>query len=66
MINMLEIRFWHMAKWLIRHGYGQCENLDYEEMQEIPHELNNQARCGSCQATEVVRWIEGHIALLKN
>lgn len=61
----LEIQFWHVAKWLITRGYGRCEVLDYEELDSHPHALNAEGRCGSCRATEVVKWIDGHIELLR-
>lgn len=64
-MNWLEIKFWKVAIWIIKRGYGTCEKMDYEEFEYHPHELNAQGRCPACQATEVIKWIEYHLSLLE-
>lgn len=63
MTDWLEIQFWEVAKWLIKRGYGaDCETKDTEDFPGL-HEAP-EARCASCEAREVIEWIDGHIALL--
>lgn len=52
-MDFIEIQFWKLAKYLIRRGYVvDCSNYDNH--------------CPSCRAKEVIEWIDGHIALIKN
>lgn len=53
--------FWKIAKWLIRRDYGVCPDKDYKD----PVPLNAQGRCASCQAGEVIEWIDEHLSLMK-
>ena len=51
-MKWLEIKFWQLAKHIIKKGYGSgCDT--YEE------------RCPECRSTKVVEWIDDHISLLK-
>lgn len=54
----LEIQFWKSAKWLLRHGYGYCEERDGGKFME-------QGRCVGCDASDVQDWIDSHIDLLR-
>ena len=71
MRDFLEIQFWRVAKWLIRHGYGaNCETKDYEDNMfadpdEMRQYLQGTSRCGSCRAKEVIEWIDHHVNLLR-
>lgn len=58
MIDKLEIIFWKFAKYIIRKGYGYCEELDGEAF------MSN-GRCCVCDATQVQQWIDKHIELIK-
>lgn len=55
MTTYLEIQFWKIAKWLIKRGYGAC-CLDRDIY----------GLCASCDAKDVIDWIDNHIKLLKN
>ena len=50
--DWFEVRFWHLAIWLIRRGYG-ADCTDYE------------LECSGCQAKKTIEWIENHIELIK-
>jgi hypothetical protein len=69
--DLLEIRFWKLAKWIIRKGYGaDCEESDIdEELFSNPKEmrayLTSTSRCASCRAKEVIDWIDHHIDLIR-
>ena len=52
MIDWAEIKFWQVAKWLIRRGYS-ADCPDFEET------------CASCEAKEIIEWIDNHIDLIK-
>lgn len=69
MIQLLEIHFWKIAKWLIRRGYGAyCQTSDIDDFPETfknPKSVFSQSRCGSCRAKEIIEWIDGHIELLR-
>lgn len=66
MRNYIEIQFWKIAKWIIRKGYGcDCTVKDYNDVGFVPRGLNDQGRCGSCAASEVIDWIDNHIDLIK-
>lgn len=63
MKDWLEIRFWRMAIWLIKRGYGaDCTTRDMDDVSSLPKE----ARCGSCYAKETLAWIDQHIDLLSS
>ncbi len=67
MKEWLEIQFWEIAKWLIRRGYGaNCEMPDYIEFPEYSRALNASYRCASCQAKEVIEWIDEHLILIRS
>lgn len=63
---MDRIEIW-VCRWLIRRlriGYGaNCTTRDTTDYPEHPRALNAQGRCASCQAAEVIEWLEGHIEL---
>lgn len=51
--------------WLLKRGYGaDCKSLDYIDFPEHSHELNGIGRCPSCQANEVIKFLELHLELL--
>lgn len=51
--NYIEIKFWEIAKWLIRRGYGaDCPDYD--------------PNCASCEAKKMIRWIDRHIDLISS
>lgn len=54
-MNFIEIQFWKIAKWIIHKGYGTKNTSCDGSIDE----------CASCQALRVVRWIDGHIELIK-
>ena len=58
MLNWLEIQFWRFAKWLLKRGYGYCNERDGGKFLE-------KGRCGACDASDVQDWIDKHIDLLK-
>ena len=61
MKNWLEIRFWRVARHLILKGYGaDCATKDTDDLP-----VANGSRCPSCEAREIVEWIDRHIELLK-
>lgn len=63
MIDYLEIKFWGVAKYLIRRQYGlDCDTSDLEDW---PEKVIHRVRCPSCRAREVVDWIDENIKLIK-
>ena len=56
-IDKIETLFWKFVKYIIVKGWGTCEESDGEPFM-------SQGRCASCDATEVVRWIDRHIELI--
>lgn len=54
-----EILFWKKAIKYLKKGYGFCDETDGLTF------LDPQ-RCGGCNATDIKKWIEGHIDLIKN
>ncbi len=66
-MKWLETQFWKFAKWLIRRGYGaKCPTKDYEDYPELNVTLKtpHSGRCASCEAAEVIEWIDHHIELI--
>ena len=53
MLDYIEIKFWQVAKWVIRKGYGAygCDTYCKD--------------CSACEAGDVMRWIDKHISLIK-
>lgn len=51
MKTYLEIKFWQLAIHLIRKGYGA----------DCPDKA---VGCVSCEAKDVIKWIEGHIKFI--
>lgn len=65
MKTYLEIKFWRIVQWLIRKEWGaNCTVPDYNEFPLHPRGVNDDGRCGSCQAKEVIDWIEENISLI--
>ena len=65
LLNYIEIRFWKLAQWLLKRSYGCCDVPDYVNFPDHPRGVNDQGRCISCTAGEVVQWLEEHIEVLK-
>lgn len=69
MKNFIEIKITQLMIWIIKKGYGaDCETYDLEDYPETftkPKDVFHHARCGSCQAKEIIEWLEGHIDLIK-
>jgi hypothetical protein len=62
-MNWPEIKFWILAKWIIRRGYGaDCETKAIDDFPDIPRD--HPGYCASCKAKEVIEWIDGHIDLI--
>lgn len=59
MRNWLEIQFWRVGKWLLRKGYGYCDERDGGKFGEA-------SRCGACNASDIQDWIDDHISLIKS
>ena len=51
-MTLLQIQFWRIAKYLIKKGYG-CNCPEYNK------------DCGSCQAGDIIKWIDNHIEILR-
>lgn len=68
--DWFEIRFWRMAVWILKKGYGgNCPTSDlddFPDMYKVPKDVFHDGRCASCRAREVIDWIEDHIRLLKS
>lgn len=58
MSDWLEIQFWKVAVWLLNRGYGYCHERDGAQ-------FGAEARCGSCNASDVQDWILAHVELIK-
>ena len=58
MRDWFEIYFWKIALYLLRTGYGYCDERD-EEM------FMTESRCGCCDASDVQDWIKNHLKLIK-
>lgn len=56
-MNFLEKQFWKVAKYLLKKGYGYCDERDGEAFM-------SEGRCPCCDASEVYDWIDLHIRLL--
>jgi hypothetical protein len=54
MRDYLEIKFWQFGIWLLKSGYGYCEEKDYE------------VGCICCTFSEVQRRLAEHIELIKS
>lgn len=69
MRNYIEIWFWKIAIRLIKKDYGaNCETSDLNDFQKTfknCEDVFSPSRCPSCQAREIINWIEGYIELLK-
>jgi len=72
MKDYLEIKFWKLAIYIIRKGYGaDCPASDLEWFYK--HVVREEtfadkvfSRCASCKAKETIDWIEGHIELINS
>lgn len=52
MMDFIEVKFWQLAIWLIRRGYGdKCSDYDKD--------------CAVCNAHKTIEWIEGHMDLIR-
>lgn len=60
MRDRFEIFFWKVALYLLRTGYGYCE----EPRSLGDKDLDN--GCAGCKASEVQDWIKKHIQLIKD
>lgn len=65
-LDILEIHFWRVAKWIIRRGYGaDCETSDIQDSKlKTIDDVFSKGRCASCRAKEVIDWIDHHIDLI--
>ena len=49
--------------WKIRKGYGcYCKTKDIDDFKDMDM---GESRCPSCEAQEVVEWLENHIKLIR-
>ena len=63
-MKLPHILFWRIARWLVVRGYGAgCDTYDLDDFPDMKHD--NSARCASCRAQDMVKWIDEHIDLLQ-
>ena len=61
MREFIHITIMKLAIWSIRRGYGaNCPTKDTDDFPELKESL-----CGSCQAKEIIEWLEERIGLIK-
>ena len=69
MKDWFEIKFWKVAIWILRKGYGgNCETCDLDDFDynnPISEQVIAKGRCGSCRARECIIFIQDHISLIK-
>lgn len=60
--DRLDILIVKLAIWSLKNSYGaNCSTKDKDDFKDLPEF----PRCPSCEAKEIITWLEAHIKLIK-